>query len=174
MDRRLKIGAAAVSVCFLAISLLLVYPSPLGVKIKTIVSADPTFDNNTAIDEVRIDNWSSGIGFQQICSFTDNGTTADVDVGENVMRLQCVVYIHSDYASSAAEAIANTRIYMTVKDPSETIKYQGWLDNQAGLVNQEGDVWKVTKRDNLDTDNGASFLLTEGTWTITTKYEAYA
>lgn len=164
MNKRIKVGTSAICISAIALAMLVITPSPMS-RINLVMSA-PTFDNNTAIAEVRIDNSTNS----QICSFTDNNTTADVDIGENVMRLQTVVYIHSDYASDAAAAQANTRVYMTITAPDESVKFQDYLDNWAGGIEQQGDVWQVTKRDNTFT----SFLLTEGTWTVETKYEVYA
>lgn len=168
MNNKIKIGVATVCMGALLLSIMLVQPSPHARM--SIVTSAPTFDNNTAIAEIRVDNvWN----VQQLCSFTENNTTSDVAVGQRVEGLQVKVYIHKDYASTSSEAIANTRMYITIEKPDTSTQWEGWIDNWAGGYDEQGDVWQITKRENL-VDVGDNFVLTEGTWTITTKYEVYA
>lgn len=166
MNKRLKAGAILTSASVIAVALLIAIPSGPFVDVRLrIVSAAPSFDNTTRIYEVDIDN-SVSVGN---CQFFDNDTTNDVDVGYTVIRLQVHVYINKDYAATENAAHANTRVYMTIRKPDNTIHYENYLDNTT-IISDYTTYWKLVKRDNSFTP----FALTEGTWTVTTKYDVYA
>lgn len=164
MDKRIKVSIGAISICAIALALLVIVPSPMS-RITLVISA-PTFDNNTSIKEIVFDNEDSLI----LCQFTENNVTIDVDVDSVVHRISVVVYIDKQYASTQELAGANTQVYIIVKNPAESIIYEDWLDNEPGLIDDQGDVWQVRKRDTLTSD----ITLTEGEWTIITKYDVYA
>lgn len=160
MDNRIKAGASIACVCAITLTLLVIFPSPTAKM--TLVMSAPSWDNYTRIDKIEIRNDEDS----NIAIFTENDTTFDVDVGEVVDYVFVTVYLKKEYADNWQQAAEYTRVHMTIKNPADSTVFEGYLDDigQAGDV---GTAWWITKKEYTE------HTLTEGTWTITTKYDAY-
>lgn len=165
MDKRLKIGATLTGASLIVLAVLAAIPSGPFVNIKnTIVSANPDFDNYTRISAIAFKS-EEGAPF---ATLTENNTIADVDVGTLLHSIFVDVLLKKEYADNEAAAFDCTRVYVTLKDPSDATVYENDLAISNGL--DEDTYWILQYIGTLPSD----IELTEGTWTLTTKYEVYA
>lgn len=171
MNKRLKIGALAACISFIALSLLLVYPSGPTSRMRGVVIAAPTFDNQTRIHEIRIyDNTSPTK--QLVGTFTENNQTVDIDVGVAMGEIWIYAYVDNEYVPDNDDCYAVTRFTLTIDDPSDNTQYDNdalWFEDSS--QQNGGTYWEVIYTAGF---GPGWIVLTEGTWTITTKYEVYA
>lgn len=163
MNKRIKIGVTATFLGALVLSLLVVIPSPMT-RISLVISA-PTFENDTRILSIRLDNAENLL----IRGFYENNVTEDIPVGQMLNRITVNVYISYSFAGSEGAAKANTRVYLVLRNPESTIVWENYVDN-ANPFEDHGTYWEVMKRSMVV----GNIELTEGTWTIETRYDVYA
>lgn len=103
----------------------------------------------------------------QVAIFYGTGETVYLEVGENIIEVRVAVNIATTYASSASEAMANTRVHVTISHPTAGTVFTGWLNEI------EATPW--TDFYNVSYDNTFDqHTLVAGTYTITTIYQVYA
>lgn len=159
---------ALIAASVLAISLmlsLLVFPSPgtpTGVK---LVMASNSF-GETRINSVKIRDNSSPT--QLLATFTASAQTATLEIGQVVGQIWVYVYIDDSYVIPP-EPFDATRVYLTIKNPANSVVYEnyGYFEDQT----QRTGYWEVIYSYGFGPD---WITLTEGTWTVITKYEIYA
>ena len=163
---------ALIAASVLAISLvlaLLVFPSsgtPGGVKLVMTSSGNPDF-GETRISSVKIFDNSSPT--QSLATFTASSQTATLEVGQVMGQTWVYVYIDDDYVGTPPDPIGNTRVYLTIKNPALSIVYENY--GYPVDYSPRTGYWEVIYDYGFAPD---WITLTEGTWTITTKYELYA
>lgn len=104
---------------------------------------------------------------EQIVIFYATGEIVYTEVGDNIAEVHAAVNIATTYASSGAEAMANTKVHVTISHPIEGTIYTGFLDVVS--YSEWPGLYNVSFGDTF-----ATHTLVAGTYTITTTYQVYA
>lgn len=160
MNKRIKFGAGAISACLIVLSLMAIIPSPMA-RINLVMSA-PTWDNYTRFEEIRWFDDGDGL----VALFTENNTTYNVDVGEVTDYVEVTIWLKKEYADNWQDATSYTRVYMELEKPDNTMVFEDYI-NDSSTVSDYGTAWRIVKKEYI------TQTLTEGTWTLTTRYDAY-
>lgn len=103
----------------------------------------------------------------QVALFYGTGETVYAEVGDNISEVRVSVNISTDYAISTSEAMANTKVHVTISHPTQGTIYTGWLDAIEAALWAE--FYNVSYSKTFSTHT-----LVLGTYTITTIYQVYA
>lgn len=161
--KHLKTCAVVGSALLISLALLALPTSPRTY----FVLASPGNDNygGSCIYHVDINYMIDAT--QESVSFWGTGETQYVSEGAVLSTIQAVVYIDNAYAATEYAAVANTRIHVLLKDPSEGTVY----DNVLPVVGSSGKLdnrWYVV----YNTPELGEALVT-GKYTVTITYEIY-
>lgn len=112
-----------------------------------------------------IDNSQSNITI-----FTASSQNNYVVSDTQLSRIYVHVYLDSSYASNANQAADYTRVYLSLMNPSESYVTE---NQSADLFSSEwnyyDNTWLVIYYHQYD----SPITLTDGTWTLTTRYDAF-
>jgi len=153
-----------VPVLVISLSLaLLMIPGPGTKDTRLVLSAAAAAQwPNTEISTVRIRSST-----YQVAMFYGTGETVYTEVGENIAEVRVAVNIANTYASSTSEAMAYTKVHVTISHPTQGTIFTGYLD--AIEASPWADFYNV-----LHTKTFSEHTLVAGTYTITTIYQVYA
>jgi len=161
IPKKLAILPTVLVAGLVAFVLLATVPPP-GVNI-TLVAANPGLKTaETRIDTLKLEGTG---GYFAI--YTDTGQTQTVEVGTNLNHGHVTVFIAKIYASTGSEAIANTKVTVTIKNPAGGTVYTGSLTPWI-VATERATWWEVDYDAGIDSHN-----LVEGQYTVTAKYEIY-
>lgn len=142
---------------------LLMIPAPGTQETRLVLAAGSAAQwPNTSISVVRLRSPTI-----QVAVFYATGETVYLEVGENINEMRATVLISTSYASSSAEAMANTKVHGTISHPTQGTIFTGWLD--AIETGPFPDYYTVVFSKQFSTHT-----LVAGTYTITTIYQVYA
>lgn len=165
LGKKSKAIIAGMSVFVIASFLLLAFPaSMIGNKAEFVLFASATPTENTKISYIYLENPQ----YVELATFTTSTDTAMVDIGETMHRLYVYVFIAKTYASTVQQAMAYTRVYVEIEDPTTEIRFSDYLDTHEGLVTSYDNYYEVSYW-----VGSLNMEVIEGTWTITTEYDVY-
>lgn len=103
-----------------------------------------------------------------ILSYGGDGESQSADEGDVIDNIRCIIRVGDDYASSKTEAQNNSKITVTIENPSGTVVFNQEVDSVASVTDTTG--YYIVRYYDSDLNE----TLENGTYNITTTYEIYA